>query len=191
VTDLYDIAAAQRSHQDEKVCGDAYVVLPCEGGTLVALADGLGHGPQAAEAALLFCDHVRAAQSSSLVDLMHGAHELLERTRGVAAGLLHLDPAKRRLAYAGVGNIEFAAVSREPIRPLCTPGIVGKRMRKVTPYQYKYHGGDVLMLFSDGISSHCAITPYLHLGAQAIADAILIHHGKAHDDATCIVVRCR
>ena len=187
----YDIAAAQRPHEGESVCGDAYAVSPCAGGTFVALADGLGHGPEAAEAARLFCDHVRGAREPSPAQVMRGAHQLLQRTRGVAAGLLYLDPLHGRLAYASVGNIELTAVSHEPMRPVGAPGIVGKHLRRITPYQYRTRGGDVVMLFSDGISSHCELAPYLHLGAQEIADTILARHGKLHDDATCVVVRCR
>ena len=47
-----EVAAAERSARGQSVCGDATLVRQAAGTTTIAMADGLGHGPAAAEAAV-------------------------------------------------------------------------------------------------------------------------------------------
>lgn len=183
-----EIGAVQRPIRNEKVCGDAFVVLRNHEIT-IALADGLGHGPKAAEAAIAFCEYVEAHASRSLEEILIGATADLSDTRGAAAALVRIGSQHRELSFAGIGNIELQAVSKIPIRPACTPGIVGRPLRKVLKFDYELSPGDLLAIYSDGISSRFRLDSYRHLDAQGTAEAILADHGKQHDDATCVVVR--
>ncbi len=184
-----EVAASQRPASGESVSGDEYLVVQGES-TLLALADGLGHGPQAREAAVAFCDHVRENSSASLEELLLGASARISRTRGAAAALVRIDPGGRELRFAGIGNICLQSRSREAIRPVSMPGIVGHSIRKIKEFAYPLHDGDLLVLHSDGISSRFELGNYQNLALQEMADAILGHAGKTHDDATCIVARC-
>lgn len=183
------IGTAQRSCVGERVCGDAFAVWSEDGRTTVAVADGLGHGPLAAEAAEAFCAHAEENGASALEEIMRTAQARLAGTRGVAAALLRIDDRDGFVEYAGVGNIELVAESRVPIRPVSMPGIVGQRVRKITPFRYDMDGGAIIAVFSDGISSRWELSAYKGLEPQEIAEAILHDHGKTHDDATCVVVR--
>jgi hypothetical protein len=183
------ICAAQRPYAGETVCGDAYSVVDGER-TLIALADGLGHGPAAAEAANAFCRFAAERPSTGLRALMTLASDEIAKTRGAAAALLRIDLPRGELEFAGVGNIEVRAVSREPIKPVSVAGIVGRRMRKVRVFGYPVHRGDLLIAFTDGISSRLSLTDYAELDEQSLADRVMADHGKLHDDATCVVIRC-
>jgi hypothetical protein len=183
------IRTAQRSYAGEVVCGDAITVVPGER-TLIALADGLGHGGLAAEAAEAFCRFVAARSELGLRALMTMATEAISRTRGAAAALLRLDLTSGEMQFAGIGNIELQAVSREPIRPVSVPGIVGRRIRKVRVFSYRVHEGDLLLMYTDGISSRLTLGDYSKREEQEVADSVLDEHGKLHDDATCVVIRC-
>ena len=183
------ICTAQRAYAGETVCGDAYTVVHGER-TLVALADGLGHGPAAAEAAESFCRFVTNRPTSGLGALLNQASDEIAKTRGAAAALLRIDNESGEIEFAGVGNIELQAVSLEPIRPVSVPGIVGRRIRKVQVYSYRIHEGDLLIAYTDGISSRFTLGDYAELEEQALADRVLADHGKLHDDATCVVIRC-
>lgn len=185
---LPEIGAAQRPIRTETVCGDAFVVFPGEWIT-VAVADGLGHGPEAAEAAHAFCEYVGAHASEGLEEILRGATAALSDTRGAAAALIRIADQLQCLSFAGIGNVELQAASRRPIRPVCTPGIVGRPLRKVLEFNYELTRGDLLAIYSDGISGRFALGSYGHLDAQSMAEAILADHGKHHDDATCVVVR--
>ncbi len=156
---------------------------------IIALADGLGHGPLAAEASLGFCAYVEAHTEDSLEEIIRGASNEIVRTRGAAAAVVSIDLDQQTLAFAGIGNIELQAVSREPIRPVCTPGIVGRPLRKVVQFDYTLNRGDLFAFYSDGISSRFSLTEYRRFDVQPMADEILKEQGKYHDDATCIVAR--
>lgn len=181
-------AISQRPARGEKICGDTYLVVRGPT-TIVALADGLGHGPIAAEASVAFCDYVGREADRSAEQILRGATSAISKTRGAAAALLHIDEEAGRLVFAGVGNIELQAVSRVPIRPVCTPGIVGRPLRKVVAYRYDLSPGDLLALYSDGISSRLDLKEFQRLEPQQVADSILERHGKHHDDATIVVIK--
>lgn len=183
-----EIGIAQRPARNEKVCGDKLAVIDADG-TLVAIADGLGHGPRAAEASEAFVAFMKSTPGGDLEDLLRRASDEIARTRGVAGALIRVDARESRMSFVGVGNIEMQAVSRNDIHPVCTPGIVGKRIRKIMPFEYEIFPGDLLAVFSDGISSRLSLKDLAVGSVQEIADRIMAEHGKDHDDATCIVIR--
>ena len=183
------ICTAQRPYLGETVCGDAFTVVRNRK-TLIALADGLGHGPAAAEAANDFCRLAEQEHERDLSELMHLATEELVKTRGAAAALIRIDLVERRVEFVGVGNIELQAVSKEPIKPISAAGIVGRRIRKIHAFSYPIHRGDLLATYTDGISSRFSLEDYSKLDEQQLADKLLSEHGKLHDDATCVVIRC-
>ena len=183
-----DIGVAERPCQGETVCGDTHLVIAGEV-TLVAMADGLGHGPQAREAALAFNKHVEEHAHESLEEILRGASAAISKTRGVAAAVMRIDQRAMTMSFAGVGNIDMHAVSSERIRPVSIPGIVGSRIRKVRQFDYDLAIGDLLLLHSDGISSRLILEDFRKLAVQEMADEILLQHGKYHDDATCLVIR--
>jgi phosphoserine phosphatase RsbX len=180
---------AQRPCEGETVCGDAYTTDRLDGGALVSVVDGLGHGPKASEAAAAFTDALNEDRSLSVQLMMEEAHRRLSGTRGAAAAILRLDAGTRRVSFTGVGNIEMHAVSDVKMQPVCAPGIVGHRLRKMLSFEFELPSAALIALCSDGISSRLRLSEYAHLDPQQIADAILEQHGKFHDDATCVVVR--
>ena len=183
------VATVQRPARREVVCGDAFVVRRAASTATVALADGLGHGPKAAEAALVFCEHVRQHETKDLNPLFEGAHRALAPTRGAAAAILRIDEASRRLSFVGVGNIALICEGDSRIKPFSIAGVVGKRVRRVQVFDYDVVDDVLVMMASDGISTRMNLQDYASLEAQQLARAVLDDHGKFHDDATCIVVR--
>jgi phosphoserine phosphatase RsbX len=183
-----EIGSAQRALAGQDVCGDMFVVLPGST-TIIGLADGLGHGPDAAAAARLFCAHVREHGTEALEAFFRGADRALTGTRGAAGALLRIEVSSRRIEFAGVGNVDFQAFPAGTARPFGTAGILGRGFRKLVPFDFAGPPGGVLALFTDGISSRMSLEPYVGLAAQALADQVLAGHGAAHDDATCVVVK--
>ena len=66
----------------ETVSGDAWVALTAVGGSSLMLADGLGHGPEAAEASERACAALRPAESVEAT--LERVHDALRPTRGAA-----------------------------------------------------------------------------------------------------------
>ncbi|MBI5490953.1 MAG: SpoIIE family protein phosphatase [Deltaproteobacteria bacterium] len=184
-----DIGFAQHVAAGETECGDVVRVLSGEQVTTVALADGAGHGPQAREAAERFCAAIERHAAAGLEQLVRLASDDMASTRGAAVAVLRIDSGAGRMQFAGVGNIEVQSVCRERVRPISVPGVLGRRVRKVVCYEYAAHEGDLIVLYSDGISRRMVVEDYARLPVQLLAERVLAAHGLAHDDATCIAVR--
>ncbi len=190
---------AQRPCRGETLCGDALFAVEREELFLLAVADGLGHGPHAEAAARAFCDAVRRAEDPRDIEgVLLAADRALVSTRGAAGALLAIDRMTLKLCFAGVGNIEVQAKSRKPVRPVSIAGVLGRRLRKVKTFDFEVSPGDWLAVYSDGISSRFSFAMSLDatkkssLGRgpspQQVADRILADHGKTIDDATCVVL---
>jgi phosphoserine phosphatase RsbX len=184
-----EIGAAWRPAAGHDVCGDVCAIVPCAQGTLLCLADGLGHSPDAQAAAEQVCGYARTRADEPLETMLRGMSAALSGLRGAAVSVLLLLPEARRVLFAGVGNVELRAVSRERIAPPTTPGIVGQRMRSVRVWEYPLAEGDLLVLFSDGISSRFELADLAHLEPQALAEGLVAKHHKTHDDACCVVAK--
>lgn len=183
------IGVAQRPAEGETLCGDAYAIVRRGRTTLVALADGLGHGPEAARAAQAFCSHVETASDRPLDAILTTADQVIAGTRGVAAALLRLDPPGH-FEYAGVGNIVLRVLSRTPIHPLSVAGTLGRRnTRRLRCERFAVEEGDLLVMHSDGVSGRYELDRLRGEEPDRVARELLEAHGRSHDDATCLVVR--
>jgi negative regulator of sigma-B (phosphoserine phosphatase) len=183
------IGSAQRCLPGQTVCGDQHAIVRFPGGALVCLADGLGHGAEAYTAAETACQQAREHAEEPIEALMRRLDSALAATRGAAVSLVTLRPADGRLRFAGVGNVELRSRSRARIDPPTMPGIVGHGLRAVRVWEYPLACGDLLVLMSDGISSRFDLDQLAHLDPQGLADTLLAHHHKSHDDACVVVVR--
>ena len=182
-------------HEGEERSGDLAVFVPTAAGALVGLIDGLGHGPEAADAAERCADVVRQHAEAEAQDLLQACHEALVQTRGVVMTVAWFDLERARLSWAGVGNVDARLVRQGPeLREdvaLVFGGVLGYRMPNVRPASMPLARGDLLVMITDGIES--AISPGLAGGgaAQTTADRIFAMHGKGNDDALVVVVRYR
>lgn len=172
----------------ETVSGDAQLILDTDEALVVTVVDGLGHGPGAATASEAFVEFVRDHPDGPLERLMLDASSAISSTRGAAAALVRIDRVRATLSFCGIGNIHFHAIGDARMSPVCLPGIVGHRVRKAIPYEFSLEGSGLFVLCSDGISSRLHLEEYAGRGVQEVADSILVEHGKAHDDATCVAV---
>ena len=92
---LVDWSAASRARAGEKESGDRCVVKVQADGALLAVADGLGHGAEAALAADLAVRTVERYATEPLTEIVKRCHQNLLRTRGVALSLARWDPRDR------------------------------------------------------------------------------------------------
>jgi len=184
-----EIGVAQRALPGQIVSGDVWKVFEGRDTTIV-VADGLGHGPAAEEAARLFCDFAEERLELPVDEILRRAAKQFVHPRGTAATLLRFDTSSERLHFSGVGNVTLQAASSHPVSPVCMPGILGRPVRKITAFDYPLERGDLFALYSDGISSRFDLRAFRNLKPPIAADQILDEHGKVHDDATCVVIRC-
>jgi negative regulator of sigma-B (phosphoserine phosphatase) len=187
-------SVATRSLGGDAASGDLAVVVPGPGGALVAGIDGVGHGSEAARAARMAGEVVRAAASRDLALLVDRCHAALRGTRGAAISLAFVS-ADGALTWLGVGNVEGRVLSGDPSasRPKCSlalaRGIAGHELPVVRTAAVEVRPGDVLVFATDGVdpSFADALTP--SGSTRAITERIMARHRKPTDDALVVAVR--
>jgi anti-sigma regulatory factor (Ser/Thr protein kinase) len=190
----YHWAAISTPAPKQTACGDVWRITERESELGVMVADGLGHGPLAAEAAgraaQLFDEHP-APQPATFCDR---AHKALSGSRGAALAIAHVSGAGH-LRYAGVGNIAGAIVSADGSRGLSSQnGTVGVLMRRVQEFDYEFPERGVLIMHSDGLTSRWSLDDYQGLAARhpaLIAGALYRDCLRGRDDATIVVIKRR
>src|SRR5207253_332023 len=90
----------------ESASGDDAAFVRGDARELLALADGLGHGPPAREASARVMVKARAASERGPDELLESCEAALVGTRGAVAAAAALDRGRGEIAYAGIGNVE-------------------------------------------------------------------------------------
>lgn len=175
--------------------GDLHVVVPFPGGVLVALLDGLGHGPEAAAAATAAIPILKSHASDPPLRLLQRCHEGLRKTRGVAMSLASFDSHISSMTWTGVGNVE-GILLRGNGRPgpssdaiVLRGGVVGYRLPSLHANTLQVSSGDTLIMATDGIQSGFTAGFSIEHGPQEVAESILARFAKGSDDAHVVVVR--
>ncbi len=187
--------SAGRPFPGELESGDQFVVHPLPEGVLLAVADGLGHGPSATAAAKDAIATLRAHSLEPLIPLVQRCHAALRATNGVVMTLAAFHAGDHVLTWLGVGNVEGilirADVLARPARDsvLHRGGVVGYQLPPLRTAVLAVFPGDMLIFATDGISSRFADGLDLDRPPQQIADDILASHAKSSDDALVLVVR--
>jgi serine phosphatase RsbU (regulator of sigma subunit) len=175
----------------ELVSGDAVVIRSLEHGLLAAIVDVLGHGPEAHELTLVIDAYLTRHGNSDVSGLMKRLHQHLKGTRGAAVGLCAIG-ATGRVDYAGIGNTVLRRFGGEETRLVSQDGVLGQNMRTPLHQALQLLPGDVIVLYTDGVSDRFTSNDYpgvLRHSAKEVASNIIQRFGKDHDDAACIAVR--
>jgi anti-sigma regulatory factor (Ser/Thr protein kinase) len=187
--------AVNRPAPKEIFSGDTWRIAQRESELMLLIADGLGHGPQAAEAADTAAATFDENPFLPLTEYFTAANRRMRGTRGAAMAVARINRAQAKLEYVGVGNI--AGSLRSPPmnggRGLVSHnGTVGAEMRKVASYDYFCSGPSLLIMHSDGLQSRWSLDTYpgLALRHPAIVATVLYRDFvRGHDDVTVVVVR--
>jgi hypothetical protein len=169
------------------ICGDSFVVEERDGALLAAVIDGLGHGYESWVAASAAAEVIRGSIDLPVHSIVQRCHQELRVTRGAAIGVLKVDSGGAG-EFCGVGNIEVQAINGSSPSVFCLAGIVGHNLRtsKVMPVTMK--PGDIYCLLSDGVSSRGNFKSCLPGDPESVARRIVEQWGRAHDDATAVVI---
>lgn len=176
----------------ETACGDACDAIDGENGRTLIVADGLGHGQEAAVASLEAIRLFRRHQGQPLPEILRYLHAGLRPTRGAAIALARFDAHARTVHYGGIGNISAAIVDGIDIRRMVSHnGTAGHNARKIQVFDYAYHRGIVVMA-SDGLASGWSLSRYPGLSQMhpTLIAAVLYRDFTRHrDDVTVLVAR--
>ena len=178
----------------EYACGDAWAVAPApDGGILLLVVDGWGHGPDAAAAAGEALRIFRQGVQGGPAQLLGDMHAALKSTRGAAVAAALLDPRRRDIRYAGIGNIAGTVLAGFESRSMVSHnGTVGHEMRKIQEFVYPWPEGALVIMHSDGLQMHWRLDRYQGIGARhpgVITGLLYRDFNRGRDDVTVLGVR--
>lgn len=182
------VAAASRPFPGQVENGDVWACWESAHGTRVAVIDGLGHGPRAAEAAQQLRSMFLEAPECSLEEVVERALRRMQGGRGAVATVVEV--GEGRLSFIGVGNVEGRLQQRgREQRLLGVRGFFGGPVRSARPQVFDLDAGWALYLYTDGVSSRFPLPLDGGDGdAQGVVEGILEGYARATDDATVVLV---
>jgi len=188
-----DVAVVSMAKPGEALSGDAWSVRHDMNGATLLMADGLGHGFQAAEASDAAVSAFTREPLGSTVRTLESIHRALRHTRGAAAAVAEIRRDQRVVRFSGVGNIAAAVCTNGTIRQaLSHNGTLGLRAQKFGEYTYPWTPESILIMHSDGVSGRWTIDGYPGLNSRdpAVIAAVLFRDfSRSRDDATVLVGR--
>lgn len=189
----FDVGAVCLPIYGETVCGDAWGAA-LDGAQVSALvADGLGHGPEAAKASKAAVDVFDAAPSAELPAMVGHAHQALRGTRGAALCALRVSTAAQTVRCAGAGNVAVRVISGVFDRSMVTQhGTAGLQIRTPEETSMALPQHPLVVIHSDGIGLRWDtrhLLPVLGRDPALVAALLLRHYSRRRDDATVVVLR--
>ena len=201
VTSLISWGAAVRACSGESESGDAFLIKSVPQGTLIAVADGLGHGAVAAKAAYTALTLAGSHATEPLSEIARLCHLALHGTRGASLTLARIDGVSRALTWLGVGSIAgtllHASINSYVHESLLLRGgVLGQRIAAVTSVSLPLLPGDTLVLVTNGVRWYpVGGSPERAVIAREDPDAaarrLLEENAILDDDALAVVARYR
>jgi len=177
----------------ESANGDAWSAIHTSERSVYIVADGLGHGrlaADAAEEAIRIFHQVTDCTPEQILKEIHGA---LAKTRGAAVSIAEILHRKHVLNYAGAGNIAGVIWSHGKSRSMVSMnGTVGHTVAKIQAFAYPFEPNSLLILHSDGLGTRWNMEQYRGLAQRhpALTAAVLYRDfSRRRDDATIVVSR--
>jgi hypothetical protein len=192
-SDFLQLAGFSAPRLGEVACGDAWAVEQESQRVQILVADGLGHGEQAAYASGEAVKTFRNRSGDSPTAIVEAIHLALRGTRGAAVALLEVGAPEGIVRYAGVGNIAAAVISPGASRRLASHnGTAGHQVARIQEFTYPFPPGALLVLHSDGLNTHWKLDSYPGLAARhpgIIAGVLYRDFNRGRDDATVVAAR--
>jgi anti-sigma regulatory factor (Ser/Thr protein kinase) len=187
-----EIGAVCLPKPGEVARGDAWAVEWRGGHCIILVVDGLGHGPDAAVAAMTAVNALRTHPQLSPAALIEFAHGALRSTRGAALAVADLDLAEE-VRYAGIGNIAGVVRAPDGARHMVShAGIVGHEVRKFQEFVYPWSQDSLLVMHSDGLATQWNLDQYPGLAGRhpsLIAGVLYRDFARGRDDVVVVVAK--
>ena len=192
----FQIGAVHVSKSGEDVCGDAWGWRMRDGRLSILIADGLGHGLHAHEAATAAVELYARIHEQPPARLIEDLHAALRPTRGAAVAGIAVDLERRVAAFAGLGNISGCIILPTGARHnlVSHNGTAGHTAGRIQEFRYPVPRNALLVMYSDGLGTHWDLGAYPGLAARSpsvIAGALYRDFSRRRDDVTVVVAKER
>lgn len=186
-------AVAERPAPGASASGDGFVVVERSQGPLVAVLDGLGHGPEAADAVRAGINAFRRHADDPVAALLERCGEAVQPTRGVVATVCSFEHCSR-LTWSAIGNVAGLIVDGDGLGPrrrevVQIGGILGPARPHPHVQSLGVGPGSLLVLATDGIHPDFRDAVDLSFDPGDLASRILASYAVGTDDALVFVGR--
>jgi anti-sigma regulatory factor (Ser/Thr protein kinase) len=188
-----EVGAVHLPRVGEEVCGDGWAVEQRPGRCLILVADGLGHGPQAADAARAAVRVFREQADLDLAEIVRRIHAALRSTRGAAVAVAEVRPDDHELRFVGVGNVAGTIFAEGASRSAVSHnGTAGVEARRIQEFVYPFPKGAILVMHSDGLATSWRLEQYAGLTERVpelVAAVLYRDFNRGRDDVTVLAAR--
>lgn len=189
----YMMGAVSVAVAGETQCGDAWGADFTDGRSIYIVADGLGHGSLAAEAAREAIRVFREAPHLPPARILADVHLALVKTRGAAVSIAEILHNSSVLNYAGVGNISGSIYEASKTRSMVSMnGTLGHAVGKIQQFSYPWQSTSTLIMHSDGLATRWNLDQYPGLSSRhpsLMAGVLYRDFCRKRDDVTILVSR--
>lgn len=193
---LLQVIHLERPHPRETLCGDMALVARRGSLLRLAVADGLGHGPAAREAAQVAIRWLQQTQTERIEDAVLTAHEYSATTRGATLGIVELDLRTQTVSATTIGNIRVGIYqsSGRVWSPCGTDAVLGHGRGSfhgkldVRIEKFQLPPGAQLLLFSDGLSNQLRLPFQRQQSLEELAAQLFASFVVSSDDATLLAL---
>lgn len=179
----------------EDACGDIWEEEHRVSGATLLVADGLGHGLGAADAARESVAAFRSHRGSTPGARVEAIHAALRSTRGAAVGVAEIDLQAHVVRFAGLGNVSARIVAAGRVRHLVSHnGTAGHAAPRIDEFTYPWAPADVLVMHTDGLATQRDLFAYPGLTERhpsLVAAVLYRDFTRGRDDSAVVVARER
>jgi anti-sigma regulatory factor (Ser/Thr protein kinase) len=187
------VAGVSVPKSGETRCGDDWAADVGPHRAALFVVDGLGHGPDAAEAAAEAVAVFKRASGRAPAALLDEVHLALRPTRGGAVGMAVVDLDRSLAIYAGIGNIAGSVVTGDDRRGFVSQnGTAGHVARRLQEFTYPIAAHSTIVMQSDGLETHWNPSDYPGLWRRdpaIVAGVLYRDFTRRRDDVTVLVCR--
>jgi len=159
----------------------------------MAVADGYGHGPEAAYAAEIAMTCIGARPERQFEEFFSACDTRLSDTRGVALAVAIVDIESGNMTMAAVGDVRIVLMQEnKSLHIRCTRGIVGGGHDRLIPRTMATFPGAMLALFSVGLDAFFPLAQTLEkatLSSTNRAQTVLDHFARDGEEAAVLIYR--
>jgi anti-sigma regulatory factor (Ser/Thr protein kinase) len=174
----------------EEVPGDAWDASDSPTGLRFLVVDGVGHGPDAAQAAARVVKVFRAGLDQTLPTLLEWMHDALRALRGAVVAIAEVDRAQSLLRFVGVGNVAASLWGGpRPQNLVSMNGTLGHGAFHARLFTYPLSGQTLLVMHSDGLATRWNLEDYAGLLARdpaIVAGVLYRDYTRGRDDVTVL-----
>jgi anti-sigma regulatory factor (Ser/Thr protein kinase) len=192
----YEIGAIQVSAPGEEVCGDDWDWRLRDERLSIMMADGLGHGLYAHEAARAAVMVFRRSHDQAPQRVIEEVHAAIRATRGAAVAMIAVDLERGVARYSGVGNISTVILLAPGARHslISHNGTAGHHAARIQEFNYPVPPESMLLMHSDGLGTHWDLAAYpgVRMRHPSVIAAVLYRDfSRRRDDVTVVVAKGR